>query len=150
MNETAKIKPKPNKHRQQQTRWLEKGNSCFRNLSGWSRLCFSTRQARVPGAGLLAKPGSRGICWPHLLLASIHPSCMADAPMTSLVVRPAFLQQKDCSAGKASAYLGKKKSEQMETTKAIKAIIIQQITQVSSLILGGALLKSKLTVTYSP
>lgn len=109
MNETAKIKPKPNKHRQQQTRWLEKGNSCFRNLSGWSRLCFSTRQARVPGAGLLAKPGSRGICWPHLLLASIHPSCMADAPMTSLVVRPAFLQQKDCSAGKASAYLGKKK-----------------------------------------
>lgn len=71
MNETAEIKPKPNKHRQQQTRWLEKGNSCFRSRSGWSRLCLSPRWDRVPGH-------SGGVRWPHVLLAPVHPSCTAD------------------------------------------------------------------------
>lgn len=105
MNETAEIKPKPNKHRQQQTRWLEKGNSCFRSRSGWSRLCLSPRWDGVPGH-------SGGVRWPRVLLAPVHPSCTASQDCSTC---PS--QWKDCPPGNSSVCPENKQTKKKEGRK---------------------------------
>lgn len=149
MNETAKIN-------QSQT------NIDNNKLGGWKRVTpasgiFLGGRGSVSAHG---RPGSRVQgCWPSQAAeASAGPiSCWLPSTLPAWLMPPwhpwlfdlPFSSRKTALLAKLQPTWGKK-NEQMETTKAIKAIIIQQITQVSSLILGGSLLKSKLTVTYSP